>query len=125
METKHLGINVCLALPADTDTPGFANEQKSKPKETQEICGGGGLFKPEVVAKSIFNDALSGSFFSVKGLESWFLSILCVGMSPWKNPILGLLQFYTMGPFRMLGMLVQWNFGRIVRKSHHDHEHQE
>lgn len=101
---------------------GFANEEKSKPLETKEICGGGGLFKPEVVAKSIFEDAISGSFFSIKGVESWFLSLICVGMSPWKNPLLGLLQFYTMGPFRLIGILIQWNFARIVKKHQHDHQ---
>lgn len=118
METKHLGISVTLSLPADTDTPGFANEEKSKPKETKEISGAGGLFKPEDVAKGLIKDALKGNFFSIVGFESWILSLLCVGMSPWKNPLLGLLQFYTMGPLRLIGMLVQWNFGRIVKKHH-------
>ena len=118
METKHLNINVTLALPADTDTPGFANEEKSKPQETKDICGSGGLFKPENVAQSILKDALRGNFFSILGLESWVLSLLCCGMSPWKNPLLGLLQFYTMGPLRLIGMLLQWNFGRLVRKGY-------
>lgn len=116
METKHLGVNVTLALPADTDTPGFANEEQSKPEETKKICDGGGLFKPEDVAKKILNDALKGNFFSIIGFESWILSLLCCGMSPWKNPILGLLQFYTMGPLRLIGMGIQWNFARIVKK---------
>lgn len=118
METKHLGINVTLALPADTDTPGYANEEKSKPQETKDICGSGGLFKPEKVAKSILKDALKGNFFSILGFESWILSLLCCGMSPWKNPLLGLLQFYTMGPLRLIGMLIQWNFARIVKRSY-------
>lgn len=116
METKHLGINVTLGLPADTDTPGFANEQKSKPKITQEICSGGGLFKPEEVGKKLLDDALKGNFFSILGIESWILSILCVGMSPWKNPLLGFFQCYLMGPLRMISFAIQWNFGRIVRK---------
>lgn len=120
METKHLGITVTLALPADTDTPGFANEEKSKPKETKEISGSGGLFKPEDVAKVLIQDALKGNFFSIVGVESWILSLLCVGMAPWKNPLLGLLQFYTMGPLRLIGMIVQWNFGRIVKKCHNE-----
>ena len=122
METKHLGINVTLALPADTDTPGFKNEEKSKPQETKEICGGGGLFKPEQVAQKILSDALKGNFFSILGFESWILSLLCCGMSPWKNPLLGLLQFYTMGPLRLIGMLIQFNFARIVKKIHNAKE---
>lgn len=122
METKHLGITVTLALPADCDTPGFANEEKSKPIETKIISGSGGLAQPEDVARKIFKDALKGDFFSIMGLESWILSILCVGMSPWKNPLLCMLQFYLMGPLRLLGLVIQWNFSRIVRKCHNSKE---
>ena len=122
METKHLGITVTLALPPDTDTPGFENEQKSKPEETKEICGSGGLSKPEDIAKKILNDALRGSFFSVVGFESWLISLMCCGMSPWKNLLLGLLQFYTMGPLRLIGMGIQWNFARIIKNSYKSKE---
>lgn len=122
METKHLNINVTVSFPADTDTPGFAEEEKSKPKETKEISGSGGLCKPEDVAKSIMQDALKGNFFSIIGFESWILALLCVGMAPWKNPLLGLLQFYTMGPLRLIGMAIQWNFARIVKKCHNEKE---
>lgn len=58
MESKHLGVTVTLALPADTDTPGFENEEKSKPKETKIISGSAGLAKPEDVAAQIIKDAL-------------------------------------------------------------------
>lgn len=58
MESKHLGVTVTLAMPADTDTPGFENEEKSKPKETKIISGSAGLAKPEDVAAQIVKDAL-------------------------------------------------------------------
>lgn len=58
MESRHLGVSVTLALPADTNTPGFENEQKSKPKETMIISGSGGLLQPEQVAKQILEDTL-------------------------------------------------------------------
>jgi 3-dehydrosphinganine reductase len=122
METKHLNINITLALPADTDTPGLANENKTKPEITKAICGTGGLLKAESVGKQLINDALYGSFFSIKGAESWIISLMCVGMSPWKNPLLGLLQFYTMGPLRLIGFIFQWNFIRIVKKNYHEHD---
>lgn len=116
MEAKHRGVSVTLALPADTDTPGFERENESKPLETKIISGSGGLAKPEDVGKRIIDDALKGSFFSVLGLESWILSILCVGMSPWKGPVLCVLQFYLLGPLRLVGLLIQWNFQRIIKK---------
>lgn len=61
MEVSHTKISITLALPADTDTPGFANENKTKPEETKIISGGGGLAKPETIAKRIFADILVGS----------------------------------------------------------------
>lgn len=115
MEAKHRGVSVTLALPADTDTPGFEKENESKPLETKIISGSGGLAKPEDVGRKIVHDALKGSFFSILGAESWILSILCVGMSPWKGPILCIFQFYLLGPLRLVGLLIQWNFQRIIR----------
>lgn len=61
MESKHRGVSVTLALPADTDTPGFEREEKTKPEETKIISGSGGLAKPEAVAKQIIKDALVSS----------------------------------------------------------------
>ncbi|XP_055608376.1 3-ketodihydrosphingosine reductase [Uranotaenia lowii] len=115
MEAKHAGVSVTLALPADTDTPGFERENQSKPIETKIISGSGGLAKPEDVGRKIVHDALKGSFFSILGLESWILSTLCVGMAPWMGPILCILQFYLLGPLRLIGLLIQWNFQRIIR----------
>ncbi|XP_058058723.1 3-ketodihydrosphingosine reductase [Anopheles bellator] len=115
MEARHRGVSVTLALPADTDTPGFENENRSKPEETKIISGSGGLAKPQDVGRKIVQDALKGSFFSISGLESWVLSILCVGMAPWKGPLLCFAQCYLLGPLRLLGLGLQWNFQRIIK----------
>lgn len=115
MEARHRGVSVTLALPADTDTPGFENENRTKPEETKIISGSGGLAKPEDVGKRLVQDALKGSFFSIMGLESWVLSILCVGMAPWRGPLLCFVQFYLLGPLRLIGLALQWNFQRIIK----------
>lgn len=57
-QTKPYGISVTLGLPPDTDTPGFENEEKSKPLETKLISEAGGLYKPEVVAEQLMKDVL-------------------------------------------------------------------
>lgn len=57
-QLKPYNISVTLALPPDTDTPGFENEEKSKPEATREISQKGGLFKPEIVAAQIVKDVL-------------------------------------------------------------------
>lgn len=58
METSNKGIYVTLSLPADTDTPGFEIENKSKPEITKILSEAGGLAKPEDVAKQVLYDAL-------------------------------------------------------------------
>lgn len=40
------------------DTPGFENENQTKPEETKIISGGGGLTKPEDMADKILTDSL-------------------------------------------------------------------
>lgn len=40
------------------DTPGFENENKTKPEETKILSSGGGLAKPEVIAEKILQDSL-------------------------------------------------------------------
>lgn len=60
MELKPYNISVTLALPPDTDTPGYHHENLSKPRETQLISESGGLYDPDVVAERILNDALVG-----------------------------------------------------------------
>lgn len=58
MEVKPFNISVTLALPPDTDTPGFESENKTKPIETKLISEVGGLVDPEVVAQKLMDDAL-------------------------------------------------------------------
>lgn len=51
-------MKVTLALPPDTDTPGFTNENKSKPLETMLISEAAKLFTPEEVGSRILHDTL-------------------------------------------------------------------
>lgn len=47
-----------MALPPDTDTPGYANESKDKPLETLLISETAKLFTPEEVGRQILQDTL-------------------------------------------------------------------
>lgn len=58
MEVAPYNISVTLSLPPDTDTPGFAIEELSKPLETKLISETSSLVSPEAVAKGLFKDAL-------------------------------------------------------------------
>nr|UVW99761.1 3-dehydrosphinganine reductase [Sogatella furcifera] len=82
MEAKPYGVCVTVALPPDTDTPGFAEEEKAKLEETRLISESAGLWSPDRVARAILDDAIDGKFFSTVGLEGNILTTACAGMSP-------------------------------------------
>ncbi|MDF1567110.1 MAG: SDR family oxidoreductase [Spirochaetaceae bacterium] len=52
-ELKPDGISVSVLCPPDTDTPGFAVENQTKPEETRAISAGAKLMSPENVAESL------------------------------------------------------------------------
>lgn len=85
METKNFGVKVTLALPPDTDTPGYANETKNKPLETLLISETAKLFTPEEVGNKILQDALDGHFFSTVGFEGHMMTTSCAGMAPYTS----------------------------------------
>lgn len=58
MELAPYNISVTLSLPPDTNTPGFAIEELSKPLETKLISSTSSLVSPELVADKLFKDAL-------------------------------------------------------------------
>ncbi|XP_012233007.1 3-dehydrosphinganine reductase isoform X2 [Linepithema humile] len=58
MELQPYNVSVTLCLPPDTDTPGFAAEELSKPLETRLISQAAKLVTPDVVADKLFKDAL-------------------------------------------------------------------
>lgn len=58
IELSHTDVSVTLALPADTDTAGYAEENKTKPEITKIICATANLAKPHDVGRQIVEDAL-------------------------------------------------------------------
>lgn len=115
MELKPYGISVTLSLPPDTDTPGFAIEELSKPLETKLISQTCTLVSPEVVADKLFQDALVGKFFSTVGFESFILTTLCCGMSPFSSVTELLLQSTLAGFFRLVSACYLLHFQKIIQ----------
>jgi 3-dehydrosphinganine reductase len=81
-EVKPQGITVSVLCPPDTDTPGFAEENKTKPPETKEIEGTAGLMKPEQVASALLKGMGKGEFMIIPGAESKFTYVM-KRLFPW------------------------------------------
>ncbi|XP_076449005.1 3-dehydrosphinganine reductase-like [Babylonia areolata] len=116
MEVKPHNIQVTLAFPPDTDTPGFAEEQKSKPRETRLLSESGGLFQPDVVARTIIQDMVKGRFLSSVGVDGFMLSTVTSGFSPVTSLLDAILQVSLMGIFRLVCLFYQFHFDRTVKK---------
>ncbi|XP_078046615.1 3-ketodihydrosphingosine reductase [Augochlora pura] len=115
MELAPYNVSVTLCLPPDTDTPGFAVEELTKPLETKLISETSSLVSPEVVANKLFKDALAGKFFSTIGVEGFMLTVLCSGMSPVGSITELLVQSLLMGPFRLISAFYLIHFKRIIK----------
>ncbi|XP_033849038.1 3-ketodihydrosphingosine reductase [Acipenser ruthenus] len=116
MEIKPYNIYVTVAYPPDTDTPGLAEENKTKPLETKLISETSCLCQPEQVAKVIVKDAVQGNFNSSVGPDGYMLSALTCGMSPVTSITEGLQQIVTMGLFRTIALFYLGSFDSIVRR---------
>jgi len=114
MELRPRGICVTLAFPPDTDTPGFAQENESKPHETSLICAAGGLLQPEQVASSLLQDVCAGRFFSYLGLDGWLLTTLTCGFAPADSLVEFLGQVLLMGPCRLIAYFYSAWMNRVV-----------
>ncbi|VDK35746.1 unnamed protein product, partial [Dibothriocephalus latus] len=80
-ELEPTGILVTTVYPPDTDTPGFANENKDKPHVTEIISGPAGLWSPDVVAAHVMHDILVGRAESVQGVVGWAILLATSGIS--------------------------------------------
>ncbi|XP_006608893.1 3-ketodihydrosphingosine reductase [Apis dorsata] len=114
MELAPYNISVTLSLPPDTNTPGFAIEELSKPLETKLISNTSSLVSPELVADKLFKDALAGKFFSTVGMEGFILTVLCCGMSPFNSIRELFIQSMLMGIFRLISACYLVHFQKII-----------
>ena len=74
-ELRPFGVGVSVVCPPDTDTPGLARENLTKPAETVAASAGGGLLQPEDVARALLAGVRRGRFIIVPGGEgtlAWY-----------------------------------------------------
>lgn len=68
-ELRRYGIAVSVLCPPDTDTPGLAAEDVLKPAETKAVSAGGGLMRPDEVARALLRGVQHGTFMIVPGRD--------------------------------------------------------
>jgi short-subunit dehydrogenase len=82
-ELRWHNIAVSVLCPPDTDTPGFAEENRTKPPETVAVSGAGSLMKPEEVAKALLAGMARKEFMIIPNLNgkfTWWMKRLLPGL---------------------------------------------
>jgi 3-dehydrosphinganine reductase len=66
-ELKPYNIRFSILYPPDTDTPGFTEENKTKPLEVKIMSRGGGFMAPEQVAMALLKGIAGKKFYILPG----------------------------------------------------------
>jgi len=117
MELARDNIYVTVAYPPDTDTPGLAEENKTKPIETQLINETSGIMSAEEVAKNIIRSTRKGSFSCWFGINGFLLDCLTSGAQPITNILEIISQSLTVGLARIIMVGLLNTFYGIAKKA--------
>jgi len=69
-ELKPQGLTVSVLCPPDTDTPGFAIENRTKPEETRAISATAKVLSADAVAEALLDGMRSGRLLIIPGRDS-------------------------------------------------------
>ena len=81
-ELKPLGIRVSVLCPPDTDTPGFAVENQTKPLETKAISASAKVMSADAVAAALLRGMQRSQFLIIPGWDGK-LGVLAKRLAPW------------------------------------------
>ncbi|KAM1086877.1 hypothetical protein ACFX2B_012327 [Malus domestica] len=109
-------IHVSVVFPPDTDTPGFAEENKRRPLLTGIIAESSGAMKAEDVAKRALDGIKSASFIVRCNFEGLLLSIATAGMSPQRSFVMAFLEVVAGGLVRLVALCFQWSWYTSIHK---------
>lgn len=111
-------IYVQVAYPPDTDTPGFAEENKTKPYETMKISEMAGLANPEDIGGIMLKEALKENppFNVYFGLEGWLVSTLTCGFQPVSTVLDAMAQVSIMSVTRWISLFILNDWYNMIRK---------
>ncbi|XP_019175958.1 PREDICTED: 3-dehydrosphinganine reductase TSC10A-like isoform X2 [Ipomoea nil] len=107
-------IHVSLIFPPDTETPGFAEENKRRPELTSILAASSGSMKAEEVAQKSVDGIKSGSFVVPCNFEGFLLSIATAGLSPQRSFLMAFVEVIGAGLLRIAALCFQWNWYQCI-----------
>jgi len=116
LEYSPYGINFSVSIPANVDTPMYAEEEKYKPPEAKALEAGHKLFGSEEVAMTILNSLLKYRFLIPCGMDVTFVSWLVGGFGP-GSFVEVIPQVFLSGILRIVSLYNLWSWKGIVKKN--------
>ncbi len=116
MELSPFNVNVAVAYPPDTDTPGLALEETRKPEICKKITQCAGLSSPEYVAERIIKGIENCRFSIYCNLDGWLLCNLTTGFGPANTMFSAVVQVLFLGLFRLVAFFYRLKFRNIVNR---------
>jgi len=113
-ELQLYNISVSIFFPTGIDTPGFQEEQKSKPQETKIIEGASSLIPPDKVAQALLDGLKRGQYMITNEFISEILRMLSHGITIRDNYFMDLLLTPIMV---LISPFVVYSFDSVVRSS--------
>ena len=84
-ELRPYGVNIHMGYLSSIDSPGFAEENKTKPKVCEEIEGHAKLYSPDEVAQHMFRCIGNNEYFLVLEPLTYFMEQCALGVAPSNN----------------------------------------
>lgn len=108
-ELRPYDIGVSVVFPPDTDTPGYADENRNKPDLCRLISGQADLWNVDDVSKMIIKGIRQRKFMIGVGCDGYFMNALTCGGAPASSVLDFWIQLLLM-PFLRVYMLFMQNF---------------
>ena len=109
-------IGVTVVYPPDTDTPGLARENESKPEATKKISELDGIYSAQTVAEGIWDGVRRGKERIGFGVNGYMLNHLTVGMLPAEDHSQLFADIFFWPLFRLIAHAHALYFDSICRK---------
>lgn len=114
MELKPFDISVTVSFPPDTNTPGYEEENKTKPSLTLKISETGNVYSADDVASSIINDMRARKFCSTVGVENLAVLAASNTFMPLTSISSLLIECVFAGLLKLAGALILRSWYKLV-----------
>ncbi|KAJ8636620.1 hypothetical protein MRB53_010887 [Persea americana] len=111
-------IHVSIIFPPDTETPGLAEEIKTRSEITSIIAASSGTMKADEVAMLTLNGIKSGTFFVTCNFDGIMLALGTASLSPQRSFLVAFFEVVGAGLMRLVALYYQWSWYKTIEKWH-------